>query len=302
MGKHAYLILCHNQWELLQILLQLLDDERNDIFIHVDAKSKFNPKIVDVCKRSKVILTERIRVQWGGYSVVKATMILLKVATENDKYDYYHLLSGCDLPLKNQDEIHEFFEKNKGKEYISLKSCDHMERVKYYYPTQDLFSKKNLLGKVSRKILRNGSLIIQKALGTDRTKKSLYTNWGYGSQFFDISDSFARYLCENADKIYRTFHWGFIIDELFVQTIWLNSPYNIDGARYINTEGRRQKYIENIYMDINRAIDWKRGSPYIYQQNDYRLLVESNCLFARKFDLNVDRKIVGMIENSIKSR
>lgn len=38
MEKHAYLIAAHSQFELLKKLIVLLDDERNDIYIHVDQK------------------------------------------------------------------------------------------------------------------------------------------------------------------------------------------------------------------------------------------------------------------------
>ena len=38
--KHAYLIIAHNQQSVLDTLLDLLDDARNDIFLHVDARSE----------------------------------------------------------------------------------------------------------------------------------------------------------------------------------------------------------------------------------------------------------------------
>lgn len=36
--KHAYLIMAHNQFHILEVLLNLIDDERNDIFLHIDKK------------------------------------------------------------------------------------------------------------------------------------------------------------------------------------------------------------------------------------------------------------------------
>lgn len=36
--KHAYLILAHNEFAVLKYLLQSIDDDRNDIFIHFDRK------------------------------------------------------------------------------------------------------------------------------------------------------------------------------------------------------------------------------------------------------------------------
>ena len=36
--KHAYLILAHNEFVILERLIQSIDDERNDIYIHFDGK------------------------------------------------------------------------------------------------------------------------------------------------------------------------------------------------------------------------------------------------------------------------
>ena len=35
--KHAYLIIAHNEPNILKTLLLMLDDERNDVYLHVDA-------------------------------------------------------------------------------------------------------------------------------------------------------------------------------------------------------------------------------------------------------------------------
>ena len=40
MGKHAYLIIAHNNFYILKKLIALIDDERNDIYIHIDKKTK----------------------------------------------------------------------------------------------------------------------------------------------------------------------------------------------------------------------------------------------------------------------
>ena len=41
MKKHAMLIMAHNQFEILEKLLIMLDHERNDIYIHIDRKSGY---------------------------------------------------------------------------------------------------------------------------------------------------------------------------------------------------------------------------------------------------------------------
>ena len=62
--KQAYLVLAHHQFGLLKKQIALLDDDRNDIFIHIDKKSRnvdFND-IKSVAKSSNVYFTERIAV------------------------------------------------------------------------------------------------------------------------------------------------------------------------------------------------------------------------------------------------
>ena len=47
-----------------------------------------------------VIIDKPINVKWGNYSQIKCEMLLFKEAFECPvNFDYYHLLSGVDLPL-----------------------------------------------------------------------------------------------------------------------------------------------------------------------------------------------------------
>ena len=38
--RHAFLVIAHNNWWQLKKLIQQLDDESNDIYVHIDKKSK----------------------------------------------------------------------------------------------------------------------------------------------------------------------------------------------------------------------------------------------------------------------
>ena len=44
--KHAYLIIAHHEFEVLEKLIQSLDDARNDIYIHFDRKLKSLPTFI----------------------------------------------------------------------------------------------------------------------------------------------------------------------------------------------------------------------------------------------------------------
>ena len=115
--KNAFLILAHTEFEVLKMLVACLDDPRNDIFIHFDKKVTKSPKI-----RTKhaglTILENRIDVRWGAPSMIEAEYNLFEAAIARGPYQYYHLLSGVDLPLKSQDYIHDYLDRHDGEEFI----------------------------------------------------------------------------------------------------------------------------------------------------------------------------------------
>ena len=149
MKKHAYLIMAHNEFYILEKLIMLLDDSRNDIFLHIDRKIKnFDfDKFKKMVKKSNLYFTERVDIVWAASSQIECELVMLTEAIQKGKYDYYHLLSGVDLPLKNQKEIHKFFDQQQNKEFVHFSSLkpitgNLLERVKYYH-----FFLKNLRNK-----------------------------------------------------------------------------------------------------------------------------------------------------------
>lgn len=91
--KHAYLIMAHHEFEVLGKLIQAIDDKRNDIFIHFDAKLKSYP-VLKAHNANLYILEKRIDIHWGHISQIKAEYALFETAFTQDRYAYYHLLSG----------------------------------------------------------------------------------------------------------------------------------------------------------------------------------------------------------------
>ena len=83
MQKHAYMIIAHNEFDLLEILVRLLDDPRNDIYIHIDAKVKdFDFKSFQALTQySRLRFTpRRISATWGDFSLVNTELLLLQTA------------------------------------------------------------------------------------------------------------------------------------------------------------------------------------------------------------------------------
>ena len=228
MNKHAYLIIAHTNFNQLKKLMQLLDNQKNDIYVFVDKTSDFNEKIFDSgCKFSTVRFTERMNVSWGGFSQICAELMLFKTAAAQEKYAYYHLLSGMDLPLHNQEYIHAFFEKYAGYEFFTFtgeeiyKRENPKSRLQYYYQFQDASSsKKDVLLKIQNRLL----LPIQRRLGVDRLKNNAMTI-GYGANWVSVTDDFVRYILKHETEIRRMYQNSFCCDEVYKHTLLLNSPF-----------------------------------------------------------------------------
>ncbi len=283
MKKHAYLIMAHTQPELLKKLLILLDDERNDIYLHIDSKAENFPmeEIAGVLRKANCIFTERTDVKWGSYSQINCEMVLLKEAVKSE-YAYYHLLSGMDLPIKSQDEIYQFFQTYDGLEFVD----EDMPKISEAALSRVRFSHK-FYGKAGSAgdILGALETKAQRLLGADRTKKYSDIVFQKGRNWFSITHGLARLTVEKEPWIREVFGQSLCGDELFLQTVARNSEF----AKKICNPNTMPE------IPDTRYIDWNRGSnnnPYIFRESDYEELKAARGLFARKFDLCVDEKIV----------
>ena len=67
--KFAYLIMAHHRFDVLKLLLKDLDDQRNDIYLHIDKKTKSVPfgELKRCVSSARLIFVKRNKIQWGGY-------------------------------------------------------------------------------------------------------------------------------------------------------------------------------------------------------------------------------------------
>ena len=298
MGKHAYLIMAHNHFRYLQRLMRSLDDPRNDIYVHIDKKAKFTD--FDLLKKeilySSVYFIQRRDVKWAAFSGILCEMDLLKAATPGYQYDYYHLLSGADIVLKPQQEIHQFFDKNKGYEFVAFDSEEidpkYLDRIKYYYFFQDVYgrNRKNvfLLGLFA---LDKALLSIQKLLHINRLKRE-EAIFQKGTNWFSITHEFALYVISREKWIKNCFRYSLSGDEIFLQTLLINSKFK---GNLCQTENLK----DNPNM---RLIDWTRGKPYTWRTEDYDTLINTDMFFARKVDPDVDNEIINLLEKTMNEK
>lgn len=277
--KHAYLIMAHTNFPQLQILINLLDHPNNDIYLHVDKRSvDFRPEMIRV-SASNLTIIDPIRITWGGHSQIQCELNLLKASAPNH-YRYYHLISGIDLPLKSQDEIHEFFEAHYPENFINFhapsnESKSFLYRIEQYHIFQDLMGRnKGLVPGLLRRA-NNGFISLQKQVGFRRKQ---YIPPYKGTNWFSITDELVQYVLSQEALIKKQFYYSSCADEVFLHSVAMASPCR-----------------DTIVDDCLRAIDWDRGDPYIFRQEDVDNLLVSPNLFGRKFDTQVDAQAIDKI-------
>jgi hypothetical protein len=275
-NRHAYLILAHNQPRLLQVLIDMSDDERNDIFIHIDAKADMNQFSNIRAEKSGLYYTERKKVYWGDFSVSKTELFLLETAHRNGPYLYYHILSGVDLPLKNQDYIHHLMDDlYRGREFVGIAKQDKFHekfknRVRYYHLFSKHFRNHQRIGNYLS-VMRKYAIALQKKNGIRRNGDVVL---GFGPQWMSITDDLCQFILARKREIIKRYHHTFIADESFVQTIVYDSPFY-----------ERIYDVGDEYRSCGRLIDWEKGPtyPHIWTNQDWEELTTSDRLFARKF-------------------
>ncbi len=281
MNKQAYLIMAHNQFELLKVLVKQIDYAGNDIFIHVDKKTRnFSENFVNnIAKESNIfVLRDRMNIRWGTFDQTECEMKMIEYALGKGHYSYLHLMSGSDMLLTSGKKVHEYFDAQNNIEFVQFESSkldrSYKKRVSKYH----FFIRKN--PSLFVKILHKAIIILQ--IGVNRCRKT-GIEYQKGANWFSITEDFASYLLQNKKLIKKLFSHTLCGDEMFVQTMLINSPYATNIVPY--------NYCDN-YENILYCIDWKRGNPYEYRLTDYEALKNSKMFFARKFNWERDRDII----------
>ena len=281
--RHAYLIIAHNEFWVLRKLLSALDDVRNDIYVHIDRKVKDVPEL-STHYSSLFVLEDRMDVRWGNISQIACEYLLWEKAKANGPYQYYHLISGTHLPLKNQDEIHAFFDDRLGQSMFShlvRREGDYQEMLKlhrYSFFTRYYSSSKSWLAKLSQ-FMWKSCIAVQRWLKIS-TNDDVQFYWA--NNWCSLTQDAVEYLLENKERIMRRYRWSFCGDEWFAPTELMNSV--LRGS------------VENSDVLLFGSI--QKSNAIVLSMDCFESMVGSGCLFARKFS-EENKDVVERISNMI---
>ena len=263
--RHAWLIIAHNEFKVLQQLVSLLDNERSDFYIHFDAKVRVLPSIM-VEKGRLFILKNRVDVRWGTVSQLQAELFLLETAHQSGPYAHYHILSGVHLPLKAFDELVKFYDEHSNEEIVRFWPQDEgdadFKLRRFHFPIRDLRSpilwKRTLCQKTWTAVLK-----IQKVFGIRHLKKCSFQKT---DQWLSVTEAACDYLIRRKRDIIDKYRWAFCPDEYFVaselQSIGQYRIYNCQNLLFVEFDKESPKIIPLDRVEELRKTDFWWGRKF----------------------------------------
>ena len=267
MLKVAHLILAYKNPEQVFRLAKSLYSPNSHVFIHIDKKIDQRP-FEYIANLSHVsFVQQRHFIVWGGYSITECYITGMKEMLNHDNYDYLVLMSGQDYPLKPNAEFHDYLKRNKGYSMMSVEAkvpksnwwYYAVDRYRYYHLNDFKFLGKNLLHKISKRLLP--------------TRQFLYPNYqlygGPGATFCALTRQAGEYIVNfmhDNRKAQRYAKFTHASDEFWFQTLLMNSPIK-----------------DKVLNEPLWYIDWGGVSkhPRVLTVLDYPSLVESGLFFAK---------------------
>lgn len=307
-----YIILAHKGPQQLARMLEKLVAPETYFYIHIDKDVDIYPFRKELRHfRNTFFLTgdQRISAVWADVGIVLATLYCIKQIIADKRKGYCVLISGQDYPIKSAACIDEFFSRHYGTNFIeghpippydTIEHCS--RRINRYkinlskrredyliFPSvydSEFYKKKNyqtfrVLAK--RKSIGSCLTVLSKTLV--KRKFPSYIQPYKGSQWWALPMETIHLIDDFLHRHpgYLRYHrYTFAPDEIFFQSIIFSM---IDR--------------ESIHEDITYA-NWRlnKSGPLILKEMDLREIIENSStkLFARKFDVDIDSKILDLID------
>lgn len=271
----AYFIMAHKNEKQILHLINALYDPSNVFIIHIDKKSPSS--LYENLKSmfstfGNIHFMKRQSAVWGAWSLVDIQLNAVKQLLNYD-WDFFINLSGQDFPLKSQLEIKRFLA-TYNRNFIQItdpeERYDISQKWKYIETSSGQLKRLNEERPLFREVFPDINLRV-------------------GSQWMILKREVCQFIVESpiADRIIPYFKNVLIPDEIYFQTMFFASPFKDD---FIDDTRRF------LVMEKNSEMF---SSPKILLSSDYDSLIESDSLFARKFDISVDLDIIKKLEAKV---
>lgn len=308
-GSVACIVLAYHLPRQLASLLGALRHPEIRLYLHIDRRKPLAPfqRALTKSGLTHVGLLPRHPSRWGSAQCVDAALEGLAAGVA-DGCSYFVLISGQDFPLRQTDGIVAFFESAGSTSYMSYmpvsestagqrgQSWHGRHRTEFYtytvrglrelcVPRGEDVSFMSWRGRVLNEGLR-----LRSAFRPPRQHPN-YARPYTGSTWWNMSRVAAQYVLgfvgEHPD--FRRYHeYTLAPEELFFQSILVGTEF---ASRY------------EVIDDDLRFFVWPDGAPnpLVLTVDDLPSIVQSEKLFARKFDETVDQAVIGQLAEVVST-
>jgi Core-2/I-Branching enzyme len=238
----AFLVLAHNDAPLLLRLCERLRDHA--VFVHLDAKSHDFPVEQLAALKNVVIVEPRVPVHWADFSMVDASLVLLRSAIDrNERFSKFVLISGGCYPVKPVKDLASVFNGDGGHNYIrftAVESSLHLKKLTSRHWRMAPLLPDALLARRPwlRSVEKKTRAVLNKLSAyrpRDFQRETGLAPW-FGNSWWALSEPCVQYILEftreNADFV-DAHRSTYAPDELFYHTIVAQSPFasTADGVQ-----------------------------------------------------------------------
>ena len=244
MKKHALLIQAHQD---ISYFIKLAKIQPNvNFYVHMDAKSDYFPDAETAQLANVFLLKDRIKVRWGGFSQIEATLKLFETAFANEDNAYFHLVSGEDVVLQPFEVIEKQWQQQF--DFQAMMTCEMAPQYAYRFimdsPHADSNWQRQLTGKIITKLQQGVAKV-----------KPYHSPIYFGSQWFSVTREDWEKIVPFTDEYSDFFRHKLVPDEHFFQTLITEKLTN---QIRLSNDNRRQiifdKNVNNgnspIYLDL----------------------------------------------------
>jgi len=307
-----YILLVHKNPEQLQQLVTRLQGQNIYFYIHVDQNVDIQPFVKALNEvESAFFLENREKGIWGDIGIVKASINALKEIAKRNEPGYCVLLSGQDYPIKSNQQIYKFLHSNYGKTFIDAITFEESawpnngaDRIKHYKfnlsPERGHFlTVPSILSREFFKDWRRNFGSIIHLLKRNKLPLLIFKKRSFpkfmkpyaGSQWWAIpTETTAKILLFLVrHKEYIEYNkYSLLPDEFFFQSI----------IKYLKSTDDNIKLSPSITY-----ANWSRVGvplPVTFTSTDLEELLNQpeGKLFARKFEMDANDKIIDLLQTS----
>lgn len=277
--RFAFLIISQNSPTQLKRLIEKLDNNYFDFYIHINRNAD-NERYRQVFSLANVYaVNKRVNVSYGGYSSLQTILNGLREILDADAdYDSISLMSDGEYPIKSAEYIYDFLKHNYGKQYLQYDT-------EWYATNKSAINKYHLDGNFGGKYLVEQ--IINTVLAKPASPKNL--NILGGSPYWTLTLDCVRYVLNYIERYHfeKFLKYTRHSDKFIFQSIIMNSSYSCDVINHDN------RYVNQIEPGCHS----KKMTRY-----DFNDIISSDSLFVDIGEFDIDDMILDIISeiNALK--